>query len=53
MNYANVDKVQIGGPYQSAGIAKDTPSRRAIFPGSAPDDTRLSSAGQVTADSAL
>ncbi len=31
MNYANVGKVQIGGPYESAGIAKDTPSRRAIF----------------------
>jgi hypothetical protein len=31
MDYANVGNVQIGGPYQAAGIAKDTPSRRAIF----------------------
>lgn len=31
MGHANVDSVQIGGPYQSAGPAKDTPSRRAIF----------------------
>jgi mono/diheme cytochrome c family protein len=31
MDYANVGVVQIGGPYQTAGPAKDTPSRRAIF----------------------
>jgi hypothetical protein len=31
MGYANVGQVQIGGPYQSAAISKDTPSRRAIF----------------------
>ena len=31
MGYANVGSVQIGGPYDPAGIAKDTPSRRAIF----------------------
>jgi hypothetical protein len=31
MDYANVGSVQIGGPYKSAGPAKDTPSRRAIF----------------------
>src|ERR1700719_593838 len=31
MDYANVGSVQIGGPYESAGPAKDTPSRRAIF----------------------
>ena len=31
MDYANVGSVQIGGPYKIAGIAKDTPSRRAIF----------------------
>jgi hypothetical protein len=31
MGYANVDSVQVGGPYQEAGMAKDTPSRRAIF----------------------
>jgi mono/diheme cytochrome c family protein len=31
MKYANVGSVQIGGPYQSSGSAKDTPSRRAIF----------------------
>src|SRR5712691_5947657 len=31
MDYANVGAVQIGGPYQSLGPAKDTPSRRAIF----------------------
>jgi mono/diheme cytochrome c family protein len=31
MDYANVGNVQIGGPYQPTGTAKDTPSRRAIF----------------------
>ena len=31
MDYANVGSVQIGGPYQTAGAAKDTSSRRAIF----------------------
>jgi hypothetical protein len=31
MDYANVGSVQIGGPYETAGLAKDTPSRRAIF----------------------
>jgi len=31
MDFANVGSVQIGGPYQNAGVAKDTPSRRAIF----------------------
>src|ERR1700681_2982372 len=31
MDYANVGVVQIGGPYKTAGSAKDTPSRRAIF----------------------
>jgi hypothetical protein len=31
MDYANVGSVQIGGPYQAPGAAKDTPSRRAIF----------------------
>jgi hypothetical protein len=31
MDYANVGSVQIGGPYQTAGPARDTPSRRAIF----------------------
>ena len=31
MDYASVGSVQIGGPYQIAGPAKDTPSRRAIF----------------------
>jgi len=31
MDYANVGSIQIGGPYQAAGSAKDTPSRRAIF----------------------
>ncbi len=31
MDFANVGSVQIGGPYQPAGVAKDTPSRRAIF----------------------
>jgi hypothetical protein len=31
MDYANVGSVLIGGPYKIAGIAKDTPSRRAIF----------------------
>jgi hypothetical protein len=31
MGYANVSSVQIGGPYEAHGPAKDTPSRRAIF----------------------
>lgn len=31
MGYANVGSVQIGGPYQIAGPAKDTPGRRSIF----------------------
>ncbi len=31
MDYANVGSVQIGGPYNVVGIAKDTPGRRAIF----------------------
>ncbi len=31
MGNANVGSVQIGGPYQAQGPAKDTPSRRAIF----------------------
>ena len=31
MGYANVGKVEIGGPYEARGPAKDTPSRRAIF----------------------
>ena len=31
MDYANVDSVQIEGPYAVEGPAKNTPSRRAIF----------------------
>jgi hypothetical protein len=31
MGYASVGSVQIGGPYQIAAAATDTPSRRAIF----------------------
>src|SRR4029434_10749929 len=31
MGYASVGAVTIGGPYQVAGTAGDTPSRRAIF----------------------
>jgi hypothetical protein len=31
MDYASVGSVQIGGPYQMAGRALDTPSRRRIF----------------------
>ena len=31
MGYASVGAVSIAGPYSSAGAAKDTPSRRAIF----------------------
>ena len=31
MDYANVGSVLIGGPYNAAAAAKDTPSRRAIF----------------------
>lgn len=31
MDYANVGSVQIGGPYGKASVARDSPSRRAIF----------------------
>jgi hypothetical protein len=31
MDYANVGSVLIAGPYESAGMAKDTPGRRAVF----------------------
>jgi len=31
MGNANVGSVQIGGPYEARGVAKDTPSRRQIF----------------------
>ena len=31
MGYAAVAAVEIGGPYSAAGVAADTPSRRAIF----------------------
>src|SRR5687768_15897152 len=31
MDYPSVGSVQIGGPYQIAGSAADTPSRRALF----------------------
>jgi hypothetical protein len=31
MGYANVGSIQIGGPYDSHGPAKDSPSRRMIF----------------------
>jgi mono/diheme cytochrome c family protein len=31
MGYANIGVLQIGGPYNTAGVAKDTPSRRSIF----------------------
>jgi mono/diheme cytochrome c family protein len=31
MDYANVGSILVGGPYKTAGPAKDTPSRRAIF----------------------
>jgi hypothetical protein len=31
MDYANLGAVQIGGPYKPTGVAKDTPSRHAIF----------------------
>src|SRR6266404_1072951 len=31
MGYANLGSLQIGGPFTPPGIAKDTPSRRAIF----------------------
>jgi hypothetical protein len=31
MDYASVYTVQIGGPYQAADVAKDSPSHRAIF----------------------
>ena len=41
MDYAAVESVQIGGPYQAASIAKNTPSRRQIYvcePRAATDD---------------
>jgi hypothetical protein len=45
MDYANVGAVLIAGPYQAAGPAKNTPSRRAIFvcqpASSAPEGTRV------------
>ena len=44
MDYASVASVQIGGPYQIARTAKDTPSRRAIFvcePSGAKGPTRV------------
>src|SRR5213079_1158360 len=31
MEFANVNWLQIGGPYKTEGPAKDTPSRRAVF----------------------
>jgi hypothetical protein len=31
MGFANVGNIQIGGPYNAIGVAKDTPSRRAVF----------------------
>jgi hypothetical protein len=31
MSHANVGVLQIGGPFNPGGVAKDTPSRRAIF----------------------
>ena len=31
MGYASVGSVSIGGPYSVLGVARDTPSRRAIF----------------------
>ena len=31
MDYASIGSVQIGGPFKVAAVAKDTPSRRAIF----------------------
>ena len=31
MDHANVGSVEIGGPYQPRGVAKNTPSRQAIF----------------------
>jgi mono/diheme cytochrome c family protein len=48
MDFANVGAVTIAGPYNPAGIAKDTPSRRAIFvcqPKSAADENEC--AGKI------
>jgi hypothetical protein len=48
MEFANVGAVTIGGPYNPAGIAKDTPSRRAVFvcqPKSAADENEC--AGKI------
>jgi hypothetical protein len=48
MDFANVGAVTIGGPYNPAGTAKDTPSRRAIFvcqPKSAADENEC--AGKI------
>jgi len=47
MGNANVGSVQIGGPYQAQGPAKDTASRRAIFvcqPPKAPSEQRACAA---------
>jgi mono/diheme cytochrome c family protein len=42
MDYANVHSVQIGGPYKPEAVARNTPSRRAIFicEPKGPDDER-------------
>jgi hypothetical protein len=46
MGYANVGSVQIGGPYQVQGPAKDTPSRRAIFVCQPPPPEAKNAAGE-------
>jgi hypothetical protein len=48
MDFANVGAVTIGGPYNPAGIARDTPSRRSVFvcqPKSAADENEC--AGKI------
>jgi mono/diheme cytochrome c family protein len=46
MDYANVASVQVGGPYQAQGPAKDTPSRRAIFVCQPPAAAAKNTAGE-------
>ena len=46
MDYANVASVQIGGPYQARGPAKDTPSRRSVFVCQPPAAAAKNAAGE-------
>ncbi|HEY4365224.1 MAG TPA: DUF1592 domain-containing protein [Bryobacteraceae bacterium] len=46
MGYANVGSVQVGGPYQAQGDAKNTPSRRAVFVCEPPPASAKNTAGE-------